>query len=78
MDQLLLGHRGLAAEFGHVTIDPNGPMCGCGHPGHLEAFSSGTAIRKYVMEKLSKGVPSLLISTENSILQGYLFSRNEK
>ena len=63
--QLLLGHRGLAAEFGHVTIDPNGPICGCGHPGHLEAFSSGTAIRKYVMEELSKGVPSLLSSNEH-------------
>jgi glucokinase len=63
--ELLLGHRGLAAEFGHVTIDPNGPMCGCGHPGHLEALSSGTAIRKYVMQKLSEGVPSLLTDTEN-------------
>lgn len=64
-EKLLLGHRGLAAEFGHVTIDPNGPMCGCGHPGHLEAFSSGTAIRKFVVDKLSRNSSSILNNNEN-------------
>jgi glucokinase len=64
-EKLLLGHRGLAAEFGHVTIDPDGPMCGCGHPGHLEAFSSGTAIQKFVIDKLSRNAPSILTKIEN-------------
>lgn len=56
--KLLLGYKGLAAEIGHITVDPNGPKCGCGQQGHLEAFASGTAIARYVSEQLARGVPS--------------------
>jgi glucokinase len=42
--RLLRGVDGLAGELGHVTVDFNGPLCGCGMPGHLEAFTSGTGI----------------------------------
>ena len=59
-DRLLLGNRGLAAELGHVTVDPNGPICGCGHRGHIEAFSSGTAIARYVAGQLAQGRASTL------------------
>ncbi len=59
-DQLLLGAHGLAAELGHVTIVPDGPMCGCGFRGHLEAFSSGPAIARWAAEELKKGSPSIL------------------
>jgi glucokinase len=59
-DQLLLGERGLAAELGHTTILADGPMCTCGQPGHLEAISSGTAIAKYVIDRLHEGIPSSL------------------
>jgi glucokinase len=59
-DRLLLGAQGLAAELGHVTILPDGPMCGCGHRGHLEAVASGTAIERYVTDQLAQGVPSAL------------------
>ncbi len=58
--RLLLGAHGLAAELGHVTILPDGPLCSCGHRGHLEAISSGTAIASYVAEQLAQGVPSEL------------------
>lgn len=40
------GASGMAAEAGHLTIDPAGPLCGCGNTGCLEAYSSGTAIVK--------------------------------
>ncbi len=59
-DRLLLGAHGLAAELGHVTILPDGPMCSCGHRGHLEAVASGTAIAHYVAEQIEQGVPSTL------------------
>ena len=59
-DKLLLGQRGLAGEMGHITIMPDGPLCGCGKPGHLEAISSGTAIAKWVEGELVKGIPSIL------------------
>lgn len=57
---LLLGAHGLAGELGHVIIDPNGPVCGCGKRGHLESYGSGTAIERYVADQLAQGVPSSL------------------
>ena len=33
-----LGHDGTGGELGHQTIDPDGPRCGCGNDGCLEAF----------------------------------------
>ncbi len=59
-DRLLLGVNGLAAELGHVTILPDGPMCGCGQPGHLEAISAGPAIARWAEEQLCKGIPTRL------------------
>jgi len=59
-DQLLVGARGLAAEFGHITIIPEGPTCSCGQRGHLEAVASGTAIARWVQEKIALGFPSSL------------------
>jgi glucokinase len=64
-NRLLLGHQGLAAEFGHITLQPDGPMCVCGHKGHLEAFSSGPAIQKYVVDQLSQSVNSSLSAVKN-------------
>jgi glucokinase len=59
-NRLLLGERGLAAELGHVTILPNGPVCSCGQRGHLEALSSGPAISKWVANELKNGNTSIL------------------
>jgi glucokinase len=45
---VLSGWDGNAGEVGHVTIDPAGAMtCGCGKPGHWEAYCSGEGIRRY-------------------------------
>ena len=59
-DKLLQGHHGLAAELGQIIVDPNGPLCPCGSQGHLEAFSSGPAIVKYVVRELEAGTKSVL------------------
>ena len=58
--RLLQGFHGLAAELGHVTLDPDGPPCSCGFPGHLEAFSAGPAIARYAAEQLALGTDSTL------------------
>lgn len=42
--RLWTGEKGLAGEFGHVTVYPDGELCGCGKRGCLEAHASGTAI----------------------------------
>ena len=59
-NHLLQGYHGLATELGHTILDPDGPLCSCGFAGHLEAFSSGPAIVRYVREKLEAGATSTL------------------
>jgi glucokinase len=39
-----LGHDGTAGEVGHQTIDPDGPPCGCGNRGCLEALARADVI----------------------------------
>ncbi len=58
--RLLEGAQGIATESGHITLDDEGPVCGCGKSGHLEAYSSGTGIENFTREELEKGVPSIL------------------
>lgn len=42
---VLLGRGGNAAEIGHIVVDPDGARtCGCGRPGHWEAYCGGAAI----------------------------------
>ncbi len=38
------GHDGTAGEIGHQTIDPDGPLCGCGNRGCVEAFARADQI----------------------------------
>lgn len=38
------GHDGTAGEVGHQTIDPDGPWCGCGNRGCLEAYARADQI----------------------------------
>ena len=44
--QLIHGPDGTAGELGHVSIELDGPRCGCGGIGHLEAISSGVALAR--------------------------------
>ena len=53
--QLLSGHNGMAGEYGHVSVDPNGPRCGCGKNGCWELFSSSRAALRYYKELRPKG-----------------------
>ena len=38
--RVLTGVAGGAGEFGHVSIDPDGPLCRCGNRGCLELYAS--------------------------------------
>lgn len=40
------GPSGLGGELGHIIVAPDGPMCGCGNRGCLEAVASGTALTR--------------------------------
>jgi glucokinase len=43
-NKVVHGGVGMAGELGHLTIDPNGPPCGCGNNGCLEKIASATAV----------------------------------
>lgn len=64
---LLLGARGIAAELGHITVDPGGPLCGCGQRGHLEAVASGPAIARRAQTLLNEGAKSSLSDHQGEI-----------
>jgi glucokinase len=49
------GPDGVAGELGHLPIDADGPLCGCGARGHLEALSSGSGIARAAREALAAG-----------------------
>jgi glucokinase len=51
---LVYGHDGFAGECGHMTVVPEGRLCGCGGHGHLEAYCSAPGIVRTVFELLVK------------------------
>lgn len=59
--KIMSGASGRFGELGHVVIDPQGPVCGCGQKGCLEAFISGPA--------LSKNIKKLITENNNTILK---------
>ena len=59
--RLYRGATGVAGELGHMTIEPDGPVCGCGNRGCLEALASGTAIAARGEELVAQGGSPLLV-----------------
>jgi glucokinase len=53
--KLLHGFSGAAGEVGHMTIDIDGPFCGCGKRGCLEALASRIAIASRVAAAAARG-----------------------
>lgn len=47
--RLLRGAYGVAAEIGHLTVVPDGILCGCGQRGCLESYGSGTALERLIL-----------------------------
>jgi len=54
--RLLVGARGIAAELGHVIVEPEGAVCGCGQRGCVETVSSGTAMMAMVSAETGQQV----------------------
>jgi glucokinase len=63
--KLLSGVNGMGGELGHVTVLPDGPLCGCGQRGHLEAVASGPSITRWVKGQLEAGKSSRLRGSED-------------
>ena len=51
---------GFFVEYGHMILDPEGPLCGCGQRGCLEAFSSKKGMSAYIREQAARGRESMM------------------
>jgi len=49
------GMNGMAGEFGHVTLEPEGRPCGCGNRGCAEQYASASAIVRMAQEAIARG-----------------------
>jgi len=47
------GANGMAGEFGHTTVEPEGQLCGCGNRGCLEQYASATAVVRMAREAIA-------------------------
>ncbi|MCL4337532.1 MAG: ROK family protein [Candidatus Thermoplasmatota archaeon] len=60
--KLYRGAHGMAGEMGHMVVMSNGPVCGCGRRGCLEAVASGRGIARRVAENVTAVKESELYS----------------
>lgn len=59
--RLYRGVQGRAGELGHMVMIEDGPLCGCGSRGCLEAVASGTAIARQARERAAKVGDGILL-----------------
>ncbi|MGO8813788.1 MAG: ROK family protein [Terriglobia bacterium] len=59
--KLYLGMRGAAAEVGHMIVQVDGPVCGCGNHGCIEALASRTAMERDVRAAIRAGQKSCVL-----------------
>jgi glucokinase len=60
------GMTGMAGEFGHMTVEPEGPQCGCGNRGCVEQYASATAVVRMAKEAIASGRAPELARAANS------------
>ena len=58
--ELYTGHQFKAAEYGHMILDPEGPLCNCGQRGCLETFSSKQGMSAYIRQQASRGRETMM------------------
>ena len=63
------GHKNAGLEIGHMTVQPEGPLCVCGKSGCLERMADGTAALRYYKKYVAEGVSTLIASPETASLQ---------
>ena len=52
-DKLYRGSYGIGAEFGHMKVQSEGILCGCGAIGCIEQYASGSALMRYAKEGIA-------------------------
>jgi glucokinase-like ROK family protein len=71
--KLFRGSHGFASEVGHIIMDPQGEICGCGKRGCWETQVNLRAVIRCFRENVRKGIPSTIIKPENSEVDNIMF-----
>lgn len=71
--KLFRGKSGYASEVGHMMIDPQGELCGCGKRGCWETLVGPRAVLRRVRKQLQAGATSSLKSLSNGDLEKISF-----
>jgi glucokinase-like ROK family protein len=71
--KLFRGMFGYAGEAGHMTLDVNGELCGCGKRGCWETFVGPRAVEQRVRRSLTSGAKSILHEMAKGDLQNIVF-----
>jgi glucokinase len=74
--RLFHGPDGMAGELGHVPVELEGPPCGCGGRGHLEAIASGTALAREARLAVATGTSPFLAARAREIGTDELSARD--
>ena len=75
--KLFTGHEFKAAEYGHLILDPEGPLCNCGQRGCLEAFSSKKGMSAYITQQVNRGRESMLgDKIENGVFKSKMLKKS--
>lgn len=59
--KVIRGPRGILGEIGHMIVHPDGPLCGCGNHGCLEALAGRDGIINRALAKVREGRCSSLV-----------------
>lgn len=59
-DHVYRGTTANAGEFGHISLNPEGPECFCGNRGCVEFYCSPSGLTREVLRRLKRGEPSSL------------------
>jgi predicted NBD/HSP70 family sugar kinase len=71
--KLFRGSHGYATEVGHIIMDPNGELCGCGKRGCWETQVGPRAVIRRFRETLRQGVPSTVLHAVDNDLDNVNF-----
>ncbi len=67
---LLHGPDGFAGELGHVPVSFDGPRCGCGGIGHVEAYAAGVSLARDAKQLLAADASPFLANRARALEPG--------
>lgn len=54
--RVVSGASGAAGEFGHMVVDPQGPLCRCGNRGCLESYCSAAQVESAAQQRMGRSI----------------------